>query len=757
MKIFLPYMQEKLAVTVLVITLALFALVMVLYQLMTEKQAEYNQQVLSHQDYDSRVIPFRRGDILDRNGTYLATSEKVYNLIIDPRQIMSSPEDYLEPSVNALVECFGYDRTEMMNLIQENSNSAYVRYARQLSYEQKENYETYKAQKEEEFDKQGSTQSIKGIWFEDEYKRVYPYNSLACHVIGFSGSDGSTGTGGLEQYYNSTLMGTNGREYGYLNDDSNLERVIKPAVNGNTIVSTIDANVQKIVEKYINEWEQETGSERVGVIVMNPNNGEVLAMANDNVFDLNNPRQLRPEYTDEVVRQLGIQEAVDDYKRKHKDEAPITADQVFDHYTDQEVMSLGTQVAWNQTWRNFTISDGFEPGSTFKIFTVAAGLEEGVITGNEVYQCNRIVNVAGTDISCVSLYGHGPLTIEQSLMKSCNAVMMQLVQQIGEDRFYKYQTMFGFGSKTGIDLPGEADNKTLMYTADSAGPVDLATNSFGQNFNCTMIQMAAAYCSVINGGSYYEPHVVKQILNEQGAVVETKEPVLVRETVSDSTTDYINEALYQTVNGEGGTGSAGKVEGYKVAGKTGTAEKIPRDKTNYLVSFCGYAPADNPQVLVYVVVDQPHVEDQPHSTYATQIFQKIMAEILPYLNIFPDTAATDTQMDPEAAGLPQEEGITSGEVSQETEEGETEESAAGPTMENGEPVPEELLNPSEEYIPRPSDGTGTNLPAAVPGQESSGQTDTVSATVSETAKEAESVDETERLESSLPESSGEDG
>ena len=714
-------MQEKLAITVLVITLALFALVMVLYNMMTKKKEDYNQIVLSQQQYDSRVIPFKRGDVLDRNGTYLATSEKVYNLILDPKQIMSDPDFYLEPTVNALTECFGYDRTEIMNLIQEKKDKHYVRYAKQLTFDDKDKYEKYKAEKTEEFKKAKKVKTaIKGIWFEDEYKRVYPYNSLASKLVGFANGDGMDGTGGIEQFYNTTLMGVNGREYGYLNDDSNLERVIKPASNGNTVVSTVDVNVQKIVEKYIAEWEAQTGSKQVGVVVMDPNNGEVLAMADSKTFDLNNPRELRPEFTTDVLRQLGIKEAMDDYKRKNKDAQPLTPETVSQHYSDEQIISLGTQVAWNQTWRNFCISDGYEPGSTEKIFTVSAALEEGAITGKETYECNKFLEVGGHKINCVSKYGHGLITVEEGLMKSCNVVMMRIAQQMGKEKFYKYQQIFGFGSKTGIDLPGEADNKTVMYTADTAGPTDLATNSFGQNFNCTMIQMAAAYCSVINGGSYYEPHVVKQILNEQGSVMKKVDPVLVRETVSESTTKYINEALFKTVNAEGGTGGAARIAGYKVAGKTGTAEKIPRDKTNYVVSFCGYAPSDNPQVLVYVVVDEPHVEDQPHSTYASQIFQKIMTEILPYLNVFPDTDTQGSLSSEDAATLPQQEGITtetqpsseSGEAGAETTEQES--SKEAPTMENGEKVPDELLNPTEEYVNR-QEGEDTDLPAALPG------------------------------------------
>ena len=731
-------MQEKLAITVLVITLAMFALVMVLYNLMTKKKEDFNQIVLSQQEYDSRVIPFKRGDVLDRNGTYLATSEKVYNLILDPRQIMSDPDSFLEPTINALTECFGYDRTEITNLIQEKKDKQYIRYAKQLTYDDKDKFEKYKKEKSEELKKE--RKSIKGIWFEDEYKRVYPYNSLGSKMIGFANGDGMAGTGGIEQFYNSTLMGVNGREYGYLNDDSNLERVIKPASNGNTVVSTIDVNIQKIVEKYIAEWEQQTGSKTVGVVVMDPNNGEVLAMADDKNFDLNNPRELRPEYTADVLRQLGIKEAIDDYKRKNKDAEPLTPETVSKHYTDDEIISLGTQVAWNQTWRNFCISDGYEPGSTEKIFTVSAALEEGAITGKETYECNKFLEVGGYKINCVSRYGHGLITVEEGLMKSCNVVMMRIAQQMGKEKFYKYQKIFGFGSKTGIDLAGEADNKTLVYTADKAGPTDLATNSFGQNFKCTMIQMAAAYSSVINGGSYYEPHVVKQILNERGSVMKKVDPVLVRETVSESTTKFINEALFKTVNAPGGTGGAARITGYKVAGKTGTAEKIPRDKTNYVVSFCGYAPSDNPQVLVYVVVDEPHVEDQPHSTYASQIFQKIMTEILPYINVFPDTDEAGTLSSEDAATLPQQEGITS--ETQETSGGEEpanetsaqEPEKVVPTMENGEPVPEEYLNPDEEYVNRQEDSEGKDLPEALPGNEGDTSEDTESAEETQTSE-----------------------
>lgn len=697
-RIFTKYMQEKLAITVIVITLALFALIYVLYNIIQNNSDRYNQIVLSQQEYDSRVIPYRRGDIVDRNGTLLATTEKVYNLIIDPKQIMSSPDDYLEATISALSATYGYDSQELRTLITENSQKAYYRYARQLSYDEKETFEKLTEETNQANRKSSLKTRIKGIWFEEEYKRIYPYNSLACNVIGFATSSGDGGTGGIEQSYNGELIGINGREYGYLNDDSNLERVIKSAANGNKVVSTIDVNIQTIVEKYINEWQQETGADRVGVIVMDPNNGEILAMSSDQMFDLNNPRDIEGRYSDAEIREMGLIEAKNTYNRKNREGRPITEEEVPSYYSEEEISSYGQQVAWNQVWRNFCISDTFEPGSPSKIFTVAAGLEEGILNGNESFFCDGGQEVGGWFIKCVKKTGHGMLTLSESLMQSCNDCMMQIAMMEGKEIFSRYMKNFGFGSKTGIDLPGEADTKTLVYDVESMKASDLATNAFGQNYNCTMIQMAAAYCSVINGGSYYEPHVVKQVQNEQEVVVKRVEANLVRETVSESTSTFIKEALFRTV--EEATGKAAAVEGYEIAGKTGTAEKYPRGQGDYLVSFCGFAPAHNPQVLVYVIIDTPHVEDQPHSSYASAVFQKIMHDILPYLNVFP---TTDFEEAGDVEGqLPAEEGITDSTSSQEPE---TE--------------AEQKEYESEEYI-EPEDEQNSGIPGDLPGTDETG-------------------------------------
>lgn len=671
-RVITKYMQEKLAITVIVITLALFALIYVLYDIVETNQDSYNQIVLSQQEYDSRVLPYRRGDIVDRNGTYLATTEKVYNLIIDPRQIMSDAENYLEPTITALVSVFGFDGNDIRTKITANPEKRYLRYARQLSYDQKEAFETLKTETNQANAKKDSKARVYGVWFEDEYKRVYPYNSLACNVIGFATSDGGSGNGGIEQSYNDALIGTNGREYGYLNDDSNLERVIKSAVNGDTVVSTIDVNIQNVVEKRIAEWMNEPGSKNVGVVAMNPNNGEILAMASNHTFDLNNPRQVSDRYTEDEIRALGTKEAVDDYKRKHRntDKSTIEEDQVPQYYTEDEVHSLGLQVAWNQEWRNYCISDSYEPGSPAKVFTVAAALEEGIISPNDTFYCDGYQEVGGHFIKCTAFSkgGHQNQSLAETLMVSCNDAMMQIAAKTGVSTFTRYQRLFGFGTKTGIDLPGEADTSNLVYDEETMKPVDLATSSFGQTFNVSMVQMAAAFSSVINGGSYYEPHVVRQILNEQGSVVKKVEPKLVRETVSESTSSIIRNALFRTVSE--GTGKAAAVAGYEIGGKTGTAEKLPRKQGRYLLSFCGFAPANDPQILLYVVVDEPFVEEQAHSTYASQVFQKIMQDILPYLNIFP---AVETKAEDSAATgqLPQEEGITDNSSLQPAQELET--------------------------------------------------------------------------------------
>lgn len=605
-------MQKKLVVLFVIIALLLLGLIVRLMYIEHTSGKKYEKKVLSQQKYDSTVIPYQRGNITDCKGTILATSVDVYNVILDCKVLNSDSAD-IDPTIDALITCFPQlNETDLRNLITDKPKSQYNVLAKKLSYEEIRAFEDMQAAEKEASDKKSGDAEkkgkINGVWFEKEYQREYPYGSLASAVVGFTTS-GNLGMNGVENSYNSVLNGTNGREYGYLNSDSNFEKTVIDAQNGNDVTLTIDANIQKIVEDKIAAFEEEyrdaaregAGSKHVGVIVMNPQNAEVLAMANYPNYDSSNPRDLSAYYTQEEI------DAMDD---------------------DAELDAL------NQLWSNFCITYTYEPGSTVKPFTVACGLDTGTLDPNRTFICDGYETISGHDIHCVNTNGHGLETVEDALKNSCNDALMQMSYDIGPENFSKYQQIFGFGTKTNIDLPGEARTDSLIYTEDQLSTINLATNSFGQNFNVTMIQVASAFCSIINGGNYYQPHVVKKITDENGNVIQEDNGTLLKKTMSSSTSELLKQYLYATVSD--GTGKYAKVPGYSMGGKTGTAQKLPRGQGNYLVSFIGFAPVDNPQLLVYVVVDEPNAEEEFHSTFAQEIAKGIFEETLPYLNIYPD-------------------------------------------------------------------------------------------------------------------------
>lgn len=596
-KRFSKRMQKKLVMLFVAIVLAFVFLVGRITYINAASGDKYTKVVLDQQQYDSRTIPFKRGDIVDRNGTKMATSERVYNVILDVK-VMMSDKDYIEPTIEVLKDCFGIEEDKVRELMDKNPSSRYNILQKGVDYA--------KAKEFEKIDKDDKKYpDVKGIWLEEDYIRTYPYNTLASDVIGFT-VDGNVGSNGIEASYNSILNGTDGREYGYLDDSSSFERTVKEADNGSTVVSTIDLQVQNIVEKHILEFNDEhknettpgEGSKNTAVIVMNPQNGEILAEASYPNYDLNNPRDMSKYYSEEELAAMP---------------------------DDEKIEKL------NELWNNFCISDTYEPGSTFKPFTIAAGLETGILTGDENYVCGGVLHVGDHDIHCSNRDGHGPQTLKQSLENSCNVALMEIGQSIGTEEFCRYQKLFGFGEYTGIDLPGEGSTEGLLYTPENMDAASLATNAFGQNFNVTMTQMVAAFSSLINGGDYYKPHVVKQIQDDNGNVTENRDPVLMKKTVSKETSDILKDYMLGVV--QEGTGSLAAVEGYDVGGKTGTAEKLPRGNGKYLVSFIGYAPQENPEVVVYVVVDEPNVPGQASSSYATELSSKIMTEIFPYLGI----------------------------------------------------------------------------------------------------------------------------
>ena len=588
-------MQRKLVMLFMAVILAFVVLMGRIAYINLSRGSSYTRVVLDQQNYDSRVIAFKRGDIVDRNGTKIATSERVYNVILDVH-VMTDKEEYIEPTKAVLEECFGIDGATIDALIAENPDSRYEILKKGIDYNTAQQFEAIDEDDEK-------YPNVKGIWLEDDYTRTYPYGSLASDVIGFTYS-GNQGANGIESAYNSILNGTDGREYGYFDSESALERTVKPAKNGNTVVTTIDVTLQSIVEKCIIEYNQglasdgNPGSKNTAVMIMNPNTGEILAEASYPNYDLNDPRDLSLLYTDEQWDKMSEEEQLD---------------------------------AMNSLWRNFCVSDAFEPGSTMKPFTVAAGLETGKLKGDETYYCGGSKNVSGTPVSCANRDGHGTETMQDAMAYSCNVALMDMALVIGAEDFCRYQHIFGFGEYTGIDLPGEASTAGLLYSAENMMDVDLATNSFGQNFNVTMTQMMSAFCSLINGGYYYEPHVVKQIQDENGNVIETKDPVLLRKTVSAETSDQVKQYMKAVV--DYGTGANVEVEGYEMGAKTGTAEKLPRGNGKYLLSYICFAPVKNPEVAVYVVVDEPNTDNQSNSIYVQELTQDILEEVFPYLGI----------------------------------------------------------------------------------------------------------------------------
>ncbi|MCI7526327.1 peptidoglycan D,D-transpeptidase FtsI family protein [Oliverpabstia sp.] len=585
---------------------------------------QYSKQVLSQsqQKYDSRVIPFKRGDITDRNGVVLATSEKVYKVILDCK-VVNTKEEYVEPTIKALVDVMGLDEETVRKKLEDETtkDSQYQILQSNVSINQKKAFEDYTDVSGEEAKEKltkeeiAERSNIKGVWFEEDYRRVYPLNSTASHLVGFTYT-GNSADWGIEGYYSSTLNGVNGRQFGYYNSDADVEQNIIDPINGNSVESTIDLNIQQVVEKYISNFMDgmangprgAEGAANVGVIVANPKNGEILAMATDNPYDLNDPRDLTSYYSQDEINGM-----------------------------DNDTMLENLY----GIWKNYCISDAFEPGSTVKPLTIGAALDADVVQPSDTFVCDGYQMFGGTRIRCIIYPGaHGTETLSDLIKHSCNDGLMQIGALLGSEEFLKYQKIFNFGATTGIDLPGEATG--ILHTEESlsSGSTELASASFGQGYTCTMIQEIAAICSVINGGYYYQPHVVSKILNEDGDVIKDVQPVVTKQTVSSDVSALIRQYM-GTVMESDGTGAAAKVDGYSMGGKTGTAQKYPREEKKYLVSFIGFAPLDDPQVVVYVVVDEPNTEYQADSLYAQYIYKGVMTEILPYLNIFQDEEVTD--------------------------------------------------------------------------------------------------------------------
>ena len=594
-------MRHKLLFMMIALTILFAVLIGTLVYINTSKGARYEKEVLSQKNYESITVPYRRGDILDCNGTVLATSNKIYSLIIEPKNILRK-EEIRKATTDALNKYFGVTKEEMDEYLKD-SKSLYKVVKKHLSYEEVKAFNDY-ADSDEGSD-------IGGVWFEEGYTRVYPYKELGCHMLGFVVS-GNEGIGGLEGSYNDELNGTNGRTYAFLNDSYNLERTTEPATNGYTLVTSIDTEIQKIVQKNSLELQKKMNPKNISVLVMRPKTCEVLAMYNLHQYDPNDA------YNVDSTRYQFPDMSDDEFKAYE------------DKMTDEQRLD-----ALNEVWRNFILSDTFEPGSTYKSFVLAGALEEGVLSGDEEFYCDGHQQVADYDIYCSEHDGHGTLDLPGALAYSCNDSFMQIGALMGRTVFAKTQRNFGFGMRTGIDIYGEMGNEslaTLIYDEDRLNEVELATSAFGQGVSVTMMQLGTAFCSVINGGYYYQPNLVRRIVDENGNLIKNYDNILVRRTISEDTSAKMREMLQGVV--ENGTGWRTAIEGYTIGGKTGTAEKIPRNQGNFILSFIGFAPVEDPEVVIYCVVDEPDVPEQDMSGAGTMLFQMIAKDLFPYMNIY---------------------------------------------------------------------------------------------------------------------------
>lgn len=607
--------RMKLVMVFSVIVVAMTALIIRLNYINMTKGSDYSKQVLSQMNYDGQQIPYRRGDIVDRNGTVLATSEKVYNLVVDAYVMQNSKVekegDCLEPTMQALRDFFGgtgINIDEIRTYVTDNPESRYHVVVKHLSYETVQPYNDYFAVDEDGEYINEDAPYIKGIWFEEEYVRKYPYGDLAGDVIGFTYS-GNVGAYGLEAYYNDALNGTNGREYGYL-DEGMLERSVVSPTNGNTIVTTLDINVMQIVHKHLMEFNEAFGSLNSAVIVQKADTGEILAMESYPFMDCNDPYDISDYVTEEFWNSL----------------------------TDEEKM-----IQRQAIWRNFCVSDTYEPGSTVKTVTVANALDEGYVTPSDTFYCDGGLTFPDGDkelrVKCISQTGHGKLTLSGAIEHSCNAALMTIGLKMGRAEMVEMWDTFGLGLKTNIDLPGESSG---IIRNETMSTLDLAICSFGQSYNVTMVQVASAFASIVNGGNFYRPHLVSQIQSENGSTVQSFDKELVRTTVSSTTSEWMKGALEATVASEDASGHLAYIEGYRIGGKTGTAEKIPRDSGKYLVSFISCAPVNDPEIIVYVAIDEPSTNYGADSGLPTILTRKIYEDLLPYLQIFPEGIEQET-------------------------------------------------------------------------------------------------------------------
>lgn len=563
--------RSRVTLIFLILVLAALALSGRLVYLMIFRSEHYSQMAEDlHQR--ERTIKAARGRIIDRNGKVIATNRTVctvsviHNQVEDPEQVIS-----------VLTAELGLSEESVRKKVEKRSSREII----------KTNVD--KAQGDKIRDMR-----LAGVKVDEDYKRYYPYDSLASRVLGFTGGD-NQGIIGLEVEYESTLKGANGKiltlaDAAGIEIENAAEDRIEP-IAGNDLYVSLDMNIQQYAEQAAYQIMEKKGAKQASILVMNPKNGEILAMASVPGFHLNDPFQL-PEGTAEPTDEKARQDLL------------------------------------NTMWRNPCVSDTYEPGSTFKIITAAAGLEEGVVTLEDHFSCPGFRVVEDRRIRCHKVGGHGGETFLQGMMNSCNPVLIDVGQRLGVENYYKYFKQFGLMGKTGIDLPGEAS--TIMHQKENMGAVELATVSFGQSFQITPVQLVATVSSIINGGTRVTPHFGVKSVSADGSRIREFEYPEGERILSEETSATMRYILEQVV--AEGSGKNAKLPGYRVGGKTATSEKLPRSLKKYISSFIGFAPADDPQVIALVTIDEPE-GIYYGGTIAAPVIADVFKNILPYLGI----------------------------------------------------------------------------------------------------------------------------
>lgn len=599
--------QRTAILILLILVLGFGAAVLRLTYLTTVQSSELQESAVDLQLADTTVSA-KRGTIYDANGNVLAESASVWQVVMSPVNFKNDKQR--QAAAKGLSEIFDLEYNDVLDDTKQQSH--YVVVKRRIESDEREKVLELIDTLKKDYSCSGVIQLL------DDYKRYYPKNSLASSVIGFTGSD-DQGLEGIEYEYDSYLSGTPGRIITAQNArgtdmpfryEQNVE-----SEDGNNVYLTIDETIQSICEKYMQKGVEDNNVLNKGVcIAMDVNTGAILAMVTTDGYDLNNP-----------------------YELSAKDKKKIKS-------TPKKKQAEAESAALSNMWRNKAVADTYMPGSVFKMCVASAALEENLVNEKTSFTCTGSISVEGETIHCSNISGHGTQNFVEVISNSCNPAFIQIGQMLGAGKFRQYYQGFGFSDKTGIDLPGEAEDS--FWKEGKMGGVDLAVASFGQNFSITPIQMITACAAVSNGGYVVQPHVVSKITDSKGNVIKTVDKKIKRQVISDDTSKKMNEYLEYNTERQGA--AAGYISGYKVAGKTGTTEKRGVTKLessfseDYISSFCGYAPADDPQIAMLVFFDTPDGDAYYGSQVSSPVFINIMSEVLPYLDV--KTSYTDEEL-----------------------------------------------------------------------------------------------------------------